>query len=221
MKLLNTPHCGHRDDRILSCDPALFFPSCFSGGIRFGATRGTARCLLRFLNPYVFVQVLRRTGTLYSSASSTLRIVTTRNTSARHAINIPWSFLPAKVYAFVTRLTISNRHCRSSPPSTATKAIVLFKKQYLPRILQRHRAPIRCSTDHCVTSLTSPLRSHDAQLIGWCFRHPPHQTFVRPHVLHVYLGIKPALLTKFTTISIVEASIITASAIPYNHGHPQ
>ena len=134
MKLLNSPHSGHRDDRILSCNPALFFPSCFSGGIRFGATRGKARSLLRFLNPYAFVQDRRRTGTMYSVASSTLRIVTTRNTSARHAINIPWSLLPAKVYAFVARLTISNRHCRSSPQVSTT--FVLKRQCLLHRIFQ-------------------------------------------------------------------------------------
>lgn len=120
MKLVNSPHCGQREDINLRCVPLLFFPSCFSGGIRFGATWGIALSILRFLNPFVSVQDLRRTGTMYSVASSTLRIVTTRNTSARLAINIPRSFLPAKVYAFVARLTISNRQGLSAPKVSAT-----------------------------------------------------------------------------------------------------
>jgi hypothetical protein len=100
------PHCGHREEYKVRCTPALFFPLCFSGGIRVGASMGTTRFLLRFLNHEWLVQDLFRTGTMYPEPSSTLRIVTTRNTSARLAINIPRSFSSSKGDPLVARLTI-------------------------------------------------------------------------------------------------------------------
>lgn len=86
--------------------PALFFPLCFSGGIRVGASIGTTRFLLRFLNHEWLVHDLLRTGTMYSEPSSTLRIVTSRNTSTRLAINIPRSFSSSVRNPLVARLTI-------------------------------------------------------------------------------------------------------------------